>query len=74
MRSQQQRDEQTLDIVAAVFGAALLWGLPVLVLVVLVAATNVDVDVPAWARSGFAVLIGACYAATVMVMLRRRSR
>ncbi|CAI9401316.1 hypothetical protein [Nocardioides sp. T2.26MG-1] len=74
MRTQQERDEQTLDIVAAVFGAALLWGLPVLVLAVLVAATNVDVDVPAAAESIFAVLIGALYAATVVVVLRRRTR
>ena len=72
MRSQQERDEQTLDIVMALFGAAVLWGVPVVVLAVLMSWTGVEVA--AGVASSGAVGVGALYVGTVVLLLRRRSR
>lgn len=72
VRSQQERDEQTLDIVTAVFGPALLYGIPVVLVVVL--GVMAGVEVPGGAGSAVGAMVGALYVATVVRMLRRRSR
>lgn len=72
MRSQRERDEQTLDIVAAAFGAALLWGVPVAVIAVLADRTGLELtgDAATAAVAAVAVL----YVATVVLLLGRSDR
>lgn len=72
MRSQQERDEQTLDIVLAVFGAAILWGVPLVAVVVVVSRTGAEVAEGA-ATLG-AVAVAALYVGTVVFLLRRWGR
>ena len=72
VRSQQERDEQTLDIVTAVFGPALLYGIPVVLAVVL--GVMAGVEVPSGAGSAAGATVGALYVGTVVWLLRRRAR
>ena len=72
MRTQQERDEQTLDIVSAVFGPALLYGIPVVAVVVI--GVTAGVEVPGEVGSVAGVVIGALYVATVVRLLNRRAR
>lgn len=72
MRSRQERDEQTVDIVTAVFGAALLWGVPLVAVIVLVSRTGAEVA-GGVATLG-AVAVAALYVGTVVLLLRRWSR
>ena len=68
----QERDEQTVDIVTAVFGAALLWGVPLVAVIVLVSRTGAEVA-GGVATLG-AVAVAALYVGTVVLLLRRWSR
>lgn len=72
MRSQQERDEQTVDIVTAVFGAALLWGIPLVVVIVLVSWTGAEVA--AGVATLGAVAVAALYVGTVVLLLCRWGR
>jgi hypothetical protein len=71
VRTQQERDEQTLDIVSAVFGPALLYGIPVVVIVVL--GVMAGVEVPSGAGTAVGAILGALYVGTVVWLLNRRA-
>jgi len=63
--TQQQRDEQTIDITLVFLGASLLWPIPLMAALVLVAATPLD-PVP-----GYLALF-TLYVVAVVVRLRTR--
>lgn len=65
MRSQAERDEQTLDIMSAILVAALLWALPLVALGVLAAVF--DAEGPA---AGVAALAALGFVVTVVLRLR----
>ncbi|GAB6987047.1 hypothetical protein [Nocardioides pyridinolyticus] len=65
MRTQEERDEQTLDIMSAILVAVLVWALPVVALFVLAAVF--DAEGPA---AALAALVALGFVATIVHRLR----
>jgi riboflavin transporter FmnP len=68
VRSRFEKDATTVDIMSAIIGATVIWGLPVL-LITWISRTS-DVDVSAGPVLPVFFLLG--YLATVVMLLKRR--
>ena len=72
MRDQAERDETTLDIMAALLGAAFLVGVPVVLVMVVVDQVGPGLEPPPPVQSVLPVALLAAYVLLVVRSLRRR--